>query len=138
MKEIIVNSDNIKDKDINNRIKIINLLFINSKNELLLKKHHSTYYFLHEYDEKSIKDKYGIDIDEYKPFLVRKKYILDYPLFDDKTLYESIYYKINMDLDIYEEYIHLDKVKDIVEENRYDNPRNQDITDEILEVLGYL
>ena len=138
MKEIIVNDDNIKDEDVTNKVIIYNLLIINSNNKIIMNKHHNTYYFIHEYDDESIIDKYNIDINEYKPFLVRKKYILDYPLFDDKTLYENIYYKINMDLDIDEEYIALDKIKDIIEENRYDNPRNQDVTNEILEVLEYL
>ena len=138
MKEIIVNDDNIKDEDVTNKVIIYNLLIINSNNKIVMNKHHNTYYFIHEYDDESIIDKYNIDINEYKPFLVRKKYILDYPLFDDKTLYENIYYKINMDLDIDEEYIALDKIKDIIEENRYDNPRNQDVTNEILEVLEYL
>ena len=139
MKEIIINDDNIKDEELTDIVRTINVLMINSKQEILMEKHHNTYYFIHDYSEDGIISKLGIDIKEYHPFLIRKKYILDYPLIGDNTVYESFYYKVDKDLlsDDYE-YLPLDSIQEVIENNRYDNPRNQEITTEILEVLEYL
>lgn len=129
MKEIIINKDNIKDEDVTDKRVINNYIFIND-NKILLKYHHNSYYFIHDDDYNNL---------NYKPLLVKKIYDEDYPLLGDKCLTLKYYYLINEDILIDNTvWIDKDKGKEVIEKEKYNNPRVQDIEDELIEVLNIL
>ena len=129
MKELIYNPDNILDKDITDNKIINNYIFIND-NKVLLKKHHNSYYFLHDVIDE--------DYDS-KLFLIKKIYVLDYPFIGDKCLTVKNYYLINGNINVDSaEWINMDDIINLLESQKYNNPRVQDVTNEIIEVLNYL
>lgn len=130
MKEIILNKDNIKDEDLTDN-RIINNYIFKFDNKVLLKKHHNSYYFIHDED---LKTNYNAI-----PFIVKKIYELDYPFIGEKCLTEKRYYLIE-DKPCIEntEWISLLNIKNILNNQRFNNPRVQDITDEIIEIIDYL
>ena len=128
-KDIIINPDNLNDKEITNK-RIINKYLIIDNNRLLFKMHHNTYYLLDE-DDLKIKDK---DI-----IMSKKEYIKDYPFFLENSLIITNYYLINEHISFENGFwIDEEHVKEVIENNRYDNPRNQNITNEIIEVLNLI
>lgn len=130
MKEIISNPDNIKIEELTAEKLINNYVFINN-GKVLLKKHHNSYYFIH--DEDLDKNYQG------NLFLVKKNYELDYPLIGDKCLIKKCYYLVNDSINLnYAEWLRLEDVFRILDSQRYNNPRVQNITDELIEVLSYL
>ena len=109
---------------------IENYVFING-NKILLKKHHNSYYFIHKEDLKKDYEK--------KLFAVKKVYQEDYPFIGDKTLIVKNFYLIKEKLDILDgEWIDLREINEKLENQRYDNPRVQDVLDEILEITNLL
>ena len=130
MKEIIINPENILDEEITDRKVIHNYVFM-SNNKVLLKYHHNSYYFIHDED---ISKNYNV-----KPFLVKKIYEKDYPFFNDKCLTEKYFYIIKEETNIENSvWLDIEKTANFLEENRYNNPRVQNITDEIIEIMKYL
>ena len=120
-KEIIINEDGLKDEEITSNV-VINKYILISNGMIYLKKHHNTYFFL---DDEDVNDKSNL-------IITRKFYIKDYPFIGENTLNTINYYLSDQE---YGDGIPLEEVRSIVEESRYDNPRNQDTTSEILEIL---
>lgn len=158
MQKIIINEENLKEKEINTKIGKIYIILVNEKDEVFLEKRHNTYHFIDGYINKEgniddlvtriIKDKTNIEkIKTIKPFLLKEEYISDYPTINDKTLYYSYYYFAS-----YEgkenhvvwkesseyEYIPFKNLKNTLESNRYDNPRNQMTVKEMIDVIEYI
>ncbi len=130
MKKIIINEDNILDEDITDYKILDNYIFI-SDNKILLKNHHNSFYFIHSEDLNASYDK--------ELFIIKKEYILDYPFIGDKTLMIKNFYLINGKIDINDTiWIDLNVVTKILQENMFNNPRVQDVTKEIIEVINYL
>ena len=130
MKEIIINEDNIEDSEVTDTNIIENCVFIND-NKVLLKSHHNSYYFIHK-DE--LNKSYEVE-----PFLVKKIYEEDYPFIGDNTLLIKNFYLIKEKIDIKDSiWICLNDVITLLKEKMYDNPRVQDVTKEIIEVIEYL
>ena len=130
MKEIIINEDNIEDSEVTDTNIIENCVFIND-NKVLLKNHHNSYYFVHK-DE--LNKSYEVE-----PFLVKKIYEEDYPFIGDNTLLIKNFYLIKEKIDIKDSiWICLNDVITLLKEKMYDNPRVQDVTKEIIEVIEYL
>ncbi len=130
MKEIIINPDMIKNDEITDKRIINNYIFIN-EGKVLLKKHHNSYYFIHDDD---LNNKYNS-----KLFLIKKVYDLDYPFIGDKCLTINNYYLVKDNIMIDStEWLDINKIIIFLDNQRYNNPRVQNITDEIIEVLNYL
>lgn len=129
-KEIIVNKNNIKDDEITFKSEIKNYIFINN-NKILLKYHHNSYYFVHE---EEIDEKFNVE-----PIIIKKIYEEDYPLISDKSLITKYYYLINTNIIIKDGvWIDIKDIKNVLNESMYNNPRVQDITLEIIEIIDYL
>ena len=124
IKEIILNVDDLTEDEIIDK-RVINKYVLISNNKVYLKNHHNTYFFL---DDNDIDDKSDLRV-------VRKEYIKDYPFIGENTLKITNYY---VSRETYGEGIPLDDVAIVLNEARFDNPRNQIITDEILEILNIL
>ena len=130
MKEIILNKDNIRDEDLTDSRIINNYIFM-VDNSILLKKHHNAYFFIHNED---LKANYNT-----LPFAIKKIYELDYPFIGDRCLTEKRYYLIEDKPCIDNtEWISLLNIKDVLNDQRFNNPRVQDITDEIIEIISCL
>ncbi len=110
MKEIIINEDKLKEKEVNGVVKRAKLVVENSKGELLLVKCHGNCYLIGGHvdgDEKDndtlireIREEAGIDFDPKvgEPFYSIKYYCRDYPEKGHNTKYISNYYSIKYDL----------------------------------------
>lgn len=109
MKQIIYNSDLLKEEEIKRKEIRVKALVINSKDEMLVGFSHNTYQFIGghiENDEdmieglkREIKEESGIEIDNEQiiPFFIRKKYYRNYPEINSNSCYEYYYYVINTD-----------------------------------------
>lgn len=130
MKEIIINPDNIKDESVIDRRTINNYIFMYD-NKVLLKTHHNSYYFIHDED---------LSGDFNKELIVTKRiYEKDYPFIGDKCLTKKYFYLIEKDVNIENtEWIELNELIQKLDAQRYNNPRVQNITDEIIEIISYL
>lgn len=110
MKKIIYNEDNLKYEQINNIVKRAKVIFVNSKDEILLAYSHKNYYFVGGHVEKNETDKECLirevheetgvllsDI-ELNLFFSVEYLCKDYPLENQNTNYITNYYVLNMDL----------------------------------------
>ena len=130
MQEIIINPSNIIDNEITDRKEINNYIF-KYNNKILLKKHHNSYYFIHDED---LKRSYKKEL-----FVIKNEYDEDYPFVGDKCLTKKCFYLIEGDVNIENtEWIELNELIQKLDAQRYNNPRVQSITDEIIEIISYL
>lgn len=164
MKEIIHNSYNLKEEEINHVVSRVKILLINSKNEILLGYAHGIYQFIGGHVEENepfidsvireAKEETGIDlqIDNIEPFLVIKHYRKDIPEVGKNRLSQIFYFIVNTDETIKLEstnytddekegnfdlrYIHLDNVDSILIENIPNNEQNKVIAQEMLDALN--
>jgi 8-oxo-dGTP pyrophosphatase MutT (NUDIX family) len=112
MREVFHNNDNLEEKDINNVVKRVKLLIINSKNEVLLAFSHQKYQFpgghveINETFESAIlrevREETGISLKEedlldIEPFFSIKYYNKNYPQKNLNTHFIINYYIINTD-----------------------------------------
>ena len=78
---------------------------------------------------------------ELKPFAIVNNYVEDHPLIGEKMIYRNYYVidscKKNYDLNKLEEVLFVN-LKELIQNNMYDNPRNRERTEEILEVISFL
>ena len=164
MKEIIYNHDNLKEEDINETVIRVKALLINSDNEIAIGYAHKTYQFpgghleenetLEDALKREIKEETGIEIKEkgLKPFVKTVYYTSNYRNTGLNRKNEIYFYKIktnekanmnNSNLDDWEkvgnykiEYIPLDNIEQILIDSIPDNPINEIIVEEMLEVLN--
>ena len=130
IKEIIINPSNIIDNEITDRKEINNYIF-KYNNKILLKKHHNSYYFIHDED---LNMSYKKEL-----FVIKNEYDEDYPFVGDKCLTKKYFYLIEGDVNIENtEWIELNELIQKLDAQRYNNPRVQSITDEIIEIISYL
>ena len=109
MKKIIENLNNIKEEEVTEIVKRVNVLMINSKNQILLGYSYNYYQFPGGHVEKGeslvkavnreIKEETGIELnqDNINPFLVAYYYYKDYPEIGKNRKNEIYYYKIQTD-----------------------------------------
>lgn len=130
MQEIIINPSNIIDNEITDRKEINNYIF-KCNNKILLKKHHNSYYYIHDED---LNRSYKKEL-----FVIKNEYDEDYPFVGDKCLTKKYFYLIEGDVNIENtEWIELNELIQKLDAQRYNNPRVQSITDEIIEIISYL
>lgn len=130
MQEIIINPSNVIDNEITDRKEINNYIF-KCNNKILLKKHHNSYYFIHDED---LNRSYKKEL-----FVIKNEYDEDYPFVGDKCLTKKCFYLIEGDVNIENtEWIELNELIQKLDAQRYNNPRVQSITDEIIEIISYL
>ncbi len=132
----IINKGKIFDISLaTNIIDIVYVLVFKSYNEIFLKLNYGTYEFVTLYNDFDDVLKYG------KEIVTIMKYEKDYPTFDDKTVYRK-HYVIDKNYNNYKndnlELVLVNDLKEILEKNMFDNPRNRDKTKEMLEVIEYL
>ncbi len=155
MQKVVVNDDNINIDEVNTKLGRVYIILVNEKGDVLLEKRHNTYHYIDGYINNDnidnlvktiIKDKTNIDnIKTIKSFLLKEEYVSDYPVVDDKTLYYSYYYLVsynsidNMVIlgDSYE-YISLNNLRSVLENNRFENPRNQMLVKGMIDVIDYI
>ncbi|MDO4376471.1 MAG: hypothetical protein Q4C33_04805 [bacterium] len=108
------------------------ILVVDSYKEIYLRLNYGTYEFVK--GDKSI-------LDELEPFVLVNNYVLDHPFIAEKMIYKS-YYVIDSNKNAYDltklEKIAMVDLKQILEENKYNNPRNNAITEEMLEIVDLL
>lgn len=108
------------------------ILVIDSYKKIYLKLNYGTYEFVK--GDKSI-------FEELEPFLVINNYVVDHPFIGEKMIYRNYYVidsnKAEYDIENLEE-IDFVNLKKVLENNMYDNPRNNERTKEILEVINLL
>lgn len=151
MKIIIDNPDKIKDDEVSMKETIIKIVLVNNNKEIIMDNNHNTYYFINGYlkhnesineaIKRILNNRFGLNIkNDYDPFLAYKKYNLDYPLFNDKSLYITYFFLIKADI-IENENIALIPINNIIEilnDNMYDNPRNRHETMQNIEAIQSL
>ena len=163
MKEIIYNSDNLKEEDIDELVIRTKGLIINSKNEITLGYSHKTYQFpgghleenesLEECLLREIKEETGIILNNYnmKPFFKTVYYTKNYHNSKRNRKNEIYFYIINTDEVVNIENISLtdhekegkfilktiplSEVENTLINSIKDNPINEVIVNEMLEVL---
>lgn len=163
MKEVIYNSDNLTDEDINEVVVRTKGLIINSNNEITLGYSHKTYQFpgghleegetLEECLLREIQEETGIELENYnmKPFYKTVYYTKNYHNSGKNRKNEIYFYviktdeKFNMDnsnLDEWEKngnyelrVLPLSEVVDTLNKTINDNPINEVIYKEMLNVL---
>lgn len=110
----------------------IYVLIVDTYKKIYLNLNYGTYDFVK--GDKSI-------FEELKPFAIVNNYVEDHPLIGEKMIYRNYYVidscKINYDLNKLTEVLFVD-LKELIQNNMYDNPRNRERTDEILEVINLL
>ncbi len=126
-KEIIINPETIKDENITEKV-VKNKYLLVKNNKIFLKKHHNTYFLL---DENNCNSNDNL-------LIVKKEYVSDYPFIGENTLYITNYYVVSDCLVNDGEWISLDEVLDVLENSKYDNPRNQEVTNEIIKIIEIL
>ena len=164
MKEIIYNEDNLKEEDIDELVIRTKGLIINSKNEISLGYSHGTYQFtgghleegesLEECLVREIKEETGIILKDYSmnPFYKTVYYTKNYHNSGKNRKNEIYFYIIktdevadmsNSNLDDWEKsgnyevrLIPLDEVKNVLNSTLNDNPINEVIYKEMLNVLN--
>lgn len=164
MKEIIYNEDNLKEEDIDELVVRTKGLIINSKNEISLGYSHGTYQFtgghleegesLEECLVREIKEETGIILKDYsmKPFYKTVYYTKNYHNSGKNRKNEIYFYIIktdevadmsNSNLDDWEKdgnyeirVIPLDEVENVLNSTLNDNPINEVIYKEMLNVLN--
>ena len=164
MKEIIYNEDNLKEEDIDELVIRTKGLIINSKNEISLGYSHGTYQFtgghleegesLEECLVREIKEETGIILKDYsmKPFYKTVYYTKNYHNSGKNRKNEIYFYIIktdevadmsNSNLDDWEKdgnyeirVVPLDEVENVLNSTLNDNPINEVIYKEMLNVLN--
>ena len=164
MKEVIYNTDNIKDEDMDELIIRTKGLIINSKNEISLGYSHGTYQFpgghleenetLEEGLVREIKEETGIELKDYsmKPFFKTVYYTKNYHNSGKNRKNEIYFYIIKTDEVVnmsnsnftdseksgnYEvKVISLDDVENVLNSTINDNPINEVIYKEMLDALN--
>lgn len=108
------------------------ILVIDSYKKIYLKLNYGTYEFVK--GDKSI-------FEELEPFLVINDYVVDHPFIGEKMIYRN-YYVIDSNKAAYDienlEEIDFVNLKKVLENNMYDNPRNNERTKEMIEVVEQL
>lgn len=108
------------------------ILVVDSYKEIYLRLNYGTYEFVK--GDKSI-------LDDLEPFAIVNNYVLDHPFIGEKMIYKN-YYVIDSNKNAYDlnklEKIAMVDLKQILEENKYNNPRNNAITEEMLEIVDLL
>lgn len=142
MKTKILNKDNLTDDEITNIVNKNFYIIINSQNEVLLKNNHNTYTFIDDIlDQGFLNETLKISNKAELPFYLIKNYISDYPFINENSLYNHNYYIVNYDLEKLEApylLIPLNDLKDTLMSNKFANPRNCQITEEMLEVINFI
>lgn len=163
MVERVFNSDNLTDKDIDEVIVRTKALIVNSKDEILLGYAHKTYQFpgghleenesLNECLKREIKEELGIDLEVINmPFMKVTYYTRNYRSTGKNRKNEIYYFIINSDLepdmskanlDFNEiagnytpKYVSLNDIETVLISSIPDNPINEIIVNEMLEVIG--
>lgn len=107
--EVLVNNKyNLNDNDINEVVKRVKVLLVNSNNEMLLGYAHNTYQFIggHVEDEdftsainREVKEETGIELngDNYTPFAALYGYYKDWPKMGMNRKTEIYYYEVKTD-----------------------------------------
>lgn len=110
MKILINNEHNLEESEIDEVVKRVKVLLVNSNNELLLGYSHNTYQFIggHVEDEeleeaiiREVKEETGIELDElttYNHFAVFNGYYKDWPSIGKNRKTEIYYYEVKTDL----------------------------------------
>lgn len=108
------------------------VLVVDTYKEIYLNLNYGTYDFVK--GDKSI-------FEELKPFAIVNNYVEDHPFIGEKMIYRNYYVvdscKINYDLDNLK-VIPFVKLKETIQNNMYDNPRNRERTEEILAIIDLL
>ncbi|MBQ3511194.1 MAG: NUDIX hydrolase [Bacilli bacterium] len=166
MKTIIYNDDYLDKKDINKVVGRAKTIIINSKDELLLASTNNNYYLVGGHVEgnesdavclhREILEETGIDLDikDIRPYFVVEYLCKDYPNVGDNTNYIANYYVIETDevpnlenVELTEgekeggfslDYIHKDKVMDVLEESLKTCTKKNVVRDTIDAVSEYL
>ena len=166
MKTIIYNDDYLDKKDINKVVGRAKTIIINSKDELLLASTNNNYYLVGGHVEnnesdavclhREILEETGIDLDikDIRPYFVVEYLCKDYTEKGDNTNYVANYYVIETDevpnlenVELTEgekeggfslDYIHKDKVMDVLEESLKTCTKKNVVRDTIDAVSEYL
>ena len=101
------------------------VLVVDSYKKIYLNLNYGTYDFVK--GDKAI-------FSELKPFAIVNNYVEDHPLIGEKVIDSC---KKNYDLNKLEEVLFVN-LKELIQNNMYDNPRNRERTEEILEVISFL
>lgn len=129
---IINKGDVFLDEEANVIEEKVYILVIDSYKEIYLNLNYGTYDFVK--GDKTI-------FEELKPFVVVNNYVEDHPLIGEKMIYKNYYVidscKDNYDLSKLKE-VPFVNLKELIQNNMYDNPRNRERTEEILEVINLL
>lgn len=129
---IINKGDAFLDEEANVIEEKVYVLVVDSYKDIYLNLNYGTYDFVK--GGKSI-------FEELKPFAIVNNYVEDHPLIGEKMIYRNYYviddYKANYDLKSLKKVPFVD-LKDLIQNNMYDNPRNRERTEEILEVISFL
>lgn len=129
---IINKGDVFLDEEANVIEEKVYILVIDSYKEIYLNLNYGTYDFVK--GDKTI-------FEELKPFAVVNNYVEDHPLIGEKMIYKNYYVidscKDNYDLNKLKE-VPFVNLKELIQNNMYDNPRNRERTEEILEVINLL
>lgn len=108
------------------------ILVVDSYKKIYLRLNYGTYEFVK--GDKSI-------LDELEPFVLVNNYVLDHPFIGEKMIYKN-YYVIDSCTDNYDisklKEVSFVNLKELIQNNMYDNPRNRERTEEILEVINLL
>lgn len=108
------------------------ILVVDSYKKIYLRLNYGTYEFVK--GDKSI-------LDELEPFVLVNNYVLDHPFIGEKMIYKN-YYVIDSCTDNYDisklKEVFFVNLKELIQNNMYDNPRNRERTEEILEVINLL
>lgn len=124
--------DTFPDKEANVIEEKVYVLVVDSYKKIYLNLNYGTYDFVK--GDKSI-------FRELKPFVIVNNYVEDHPLIGEKMIYRNYYVidscKKNYDLTKLTEVSFVD-LKELIQNNMYDNPRNRERTEEILKVIDLL
>lgn len=124
--------DVFPDKEANVIEEKVYVLVVDSYKKIYLNLNYGTYDFVK--GDKAI-------FSELKPFEIVNNYVEDHPLIGEKMIYRNYYVidscKKNYDLNKLEEVLFVN-LKELIQNNMYDNPRNRERTEEILEVISFL
>jgi len=164
MKKIIVNEYNLSDSDIDDVVKRVKVLIINSDNELLLGYSHNEYQFpgghmedgesLVETAVREVLEETGIELNltDMSPFASFIRYYKDTPIIGKNKKSEIYYFKVmtdetpnllntkytedEKDGNFELKYISISEVEDVLKKNREEYGYRKGITDEMLGLLN--
>lgn len=167
MKEIIINNDNLREEDMTELVQRVKIMLINSKDEILLGYSHNNYQFPGGHVEegedlintvnREIQEETGMELhlteSDAKPFAKNIGYYKDWPEVGKNRKIEIYYYEVkcdekpNLDNTNYTdnekdggfklEYIPLDNIEKVLEDNANTYGDKHGIAKEMLELLKY-